>query len=112
MKIIAMTETPPVNETQLTEEERIEARLQEIRDWRTLMWVGMLAWIPLGVTSALLLGIHPLIYIGTCYFVILEIGHMRLMLLRCPKCGERFHSLFWKLWMWKCQNCGLPLHKG
>lgn len=95
-----------------TEEERIEASLQEIRGWRTLLAIAMFAWIPFAVIAALLFGIHTFMYMGVCYFIILQIVNFRLNLLRCPKCGERFQSLFWGLWVHKCQNCGLPITKG
>ena len=84
--------------------------VREIRRRKNTVWILVALFLPLFLVAQLV-GQKVLLYSTILYMVICFAAGLRLTAVRCPRCGEFFHSGLspWRAWRGKCGHCRLAL---
>ena len=109
-----MTDSQLVDESRMTEEERIEAGLEEIRGRRALRLLFFVGGVPYGLLTHWILNAGIFWYAWGFYLLSFFVINVFASIARCPKCSKVYQwaGAFSNPWTQKCMNCGLPLRKG
>ncbi|PLX97048.1 MAG: hypothetical protein C0622_13745 [Desulfuromonas sp.] len=92
--------------------EELHAGLKKIRGRRWLLWLLIIAYMPIMLTAMRMENSGQAIVIAFALWVLLLIVVVAMMaLVRCPRCGNCYHmSGITFRPVRKCFSCGLPLN--
>src|SRR2546425_1145948 len=88
--------------------EREKVGLRRIRQNRIWMWTLILLWLPANYLFHILTRSQKASwFFGVSWMAVIATAGLRVMLSRCPRCGDFFHwKSFINTWARRCLHCG------